>query len=191
MTEIIYPAGERPPIRVQGFEQIPCYLTKINSKTAYFRANNISGEMATDADKITMLADQPIVMKVERTVTPREIFDLVWGTGALDWDWWRKATPLRFGSPIEGWQHAEDGLLQPGDEIEFVIDDPDAGEGDDARPRRFVRSLADIAEAAGKAQQYISAESWRDMAGDSIGYADAIEADVILQIAVFGKIIYG
>lgn len=189
MAETIYPAGERPAIRVRGFERIPCYLTKINSKTAYFRSPYLAGEIATDVDRITMLADQPIVMKIEREVTPQEIFDLVWGTGALTWEWWRGAVPLRNGCILKDWP-TESDPLQPGDEIQFRIDDPDAAEGSGST-RTVTLSLADVVATVGKAQQYIDPYTWKNMTSESIGYADAADADIILQIAVLGEITYG
>jgi hypothetical protein len=75
VSETQYPAGQRPRIRVlQGvFDQTigtreTSVLTRINSKTAYFRNRYIVGEMAADVDQVQIIrhADGTPVLETER-----------------------------------------------------------------------------------------------------------------------------
>lgn len=81
-----FKAGQRPRIRVtdgSGTNTLPnLALTKINSKTAYFRSSHVVGEMAIDVDKV-------------------EIIRHADGTPVLDSERWPALTPYDTGERLE------------------------------------------------------------------------------------------
>ncbi|AYB70196.1 hypothetical protein SEA_ONEIAGILLIAN_86 [Microbacterium phage OneinaGillian] len=110
-------------------------------------------------------------LKTERKATTEEVDDLVFGTGALSLPWWHSAhrTP-------QGYR--------------FRFDHPDHEEGT-FKGNRWV-SNQQILNAAGRfLAEGRGGDDAREMMSDSIGYADAVAADVILQYAVLGEIVYG
>lgn len=140
-------------------------------------------------------------LTIEREVEPTEVAGLVWGSGALSWEWWDSATLLRpvlnaGGTEVIDYTVITDPLenIIDGDRVLFVVDDPEEGEGSGKVLKRNV-SLATIVNAAGRAIRgdgaHIDDESSRDMAQEDLGYADAIAGDAVLQLAVFSEIVYG
>jgi hypothetical protein len=72
MVTTTYPAGQRPRIRVRaehgGLNPLPnLVLTKINSKSAYFRSSHVVGEMAVEASLVEIIrhADGTPVLESE------------------------------------------------------------------------------------------------------------------------------
>lgn len=68
MVTTTYKAGQRPRIQVRDGVWKDAVLTKINSKTAYFRAAFIVGELAVDVDQVSMIlhADGTPVLESEQ-----------------------------------------------------------------------------------------------------------------------------
>lgn len=57
-TTRTYRAAERPRVTIKGWEKQEVYLTRINSKTAYFRGPYFVGEMAVDVEDVLHI-DEP------------------------------------------------------------------------------------------------------------------------------------
>lgn len=126
-------------------------------------------------------------MTITREVKPQEIVDLVWGTGALGMSWWHGAS-LRRRNNKQLILVSEDDLRED-DVFALMVDDPDEAEGS-GRTLRKVLSFQKIADAASMAavQGYVTDP---DAIYNELGFCDALEADCILQLAVFGRIVYG
>lgn len=143
-------------------------------------------------------------LTIEREVQPREIVSLVFGTGALTWEWWHGGSlrrPIIKEQP-DGSSRVvdheiierpwDDGVeIQETDRLFLSVDDPK----EPGRVQKRNLSMAHIVHAAGRAIRgdgaHIDEESARDMAREDLGYADAIAADVVLQLACFEEIVYG
>ena len=112
-----------------------------------------------------------LVLKTRRAATADEVESLVWGTGGLSYSWWHGAhkTPKGF------W---------------FRFDDPSDDEGT-FKGNRSVSNQQILDAAARFLAEGRGGEDAKDKITESIGYADAIDADVILQYAVLGSIVYG
>lgn len=111
-----------------------------------------------------------LILKTQRVADAQEVEDLVWGTGALTLPWWHGAhkTPQGF---------------------RFYYDRPEDEEGT-FKGNRWVSNQA-ILDAAARFLAEGRGSAAADMMAESIGYADAEDADVILQYAVLGEIVYG
>jgi hypothetical protein len=144
-------------------------------------------------------------LTIEREVQPSEVASLVFGTGALTWGWWghvslRRPTyeePPEGGKRIADYEIITDPLEVPlfeDDRFFITVDDPQEAEGS-GKVLRKTLSMASIVHAAGRAIRgdgaHIDDESSRDMAREDLGYADAIAGDAVLQLAVFGSVVYG
>lgn len=141
-------------------------------------------------------------LSIEREVEPREVAGLIWGSGALTWEWWRGATLRRPVLNADGTEVVDYTLVDDpteniieGDYVFITVDDPEEPEGSGRTTLKKKLSLATIVNAAGRAIRgdgaHIDDESSRDMAREDLGYADAIAGDAVLQLAVFGEIVYG
>lgn len=131
-----------------------------------------------------------ITMKIEREVEPKEISYLVFGTGALSYPWWGDVT----------WGHTEDdedfiidglGNLEEAEEDDFLIiqhDARDDAEGDMTGKTRITFQEIAAAAAAAIGKSYVREP---DAIKEDLGLCDAEEADAVLQMAVFGEVIYG
>lgn len=99
-----------------------------------------------------------------RDVTHEEIESMIFGTGALVWEWWRDVTP----EGDAAWRVRSE--QNPAGTV--VRDDV-------------------IAYQAGK---WLSTQTRtgdiRDAINEDLGYLDASAADCVLQLAAFGEIIY-
>jgi hypothetical protein len=117
MATTTYKAGQRPRIQVRTtggmINTLPnLVLTKINSKTAYFRSSHVIGELACPRRWVTIIEHQD-------------------GTPVLDSEQWPPLTPIDKGerlAPVpwrthEGW-HPEEALDRHG-KVDF---DNDSGE---------------------------------------------------------------
>lgn len=118
------------------------------------------------------MSEMTMLVTTARTVTSEEIRDMIFGTGATSWEWWRKVTPEQ--------RDGADGY--------FIRHEP-VEEGDDGM--KWVSEAA-IALAAG---EYLSKRELnsdeQDAARESLGYLDASGADNVLQRAVFGELVFG
>lgn len=126
-------------------------------------------------------------MTVTREVKPNEIVNLVWGTGALSYPWWRGASLRRpVGKEMVLFAPAP---AQPGDAILLTVDDPSHPEGS-GRVRTKAVPLQKFADAASMAavKGYIQG---RDAINEDLGLCDATEADCVMQLAMFGNLVYG
>lgn len=114
--------------------------------------------------------------RTSRAATTDEVSSLLWGTGALSWEWW--------GSCDE---EERDGVL--GYVFEHATEDsPDDG----STPGRTWVSEQQILDAAARAvEEGYGSEDRQDIIGESIGYFDASNGDVVLQYAVLGKVVFG
>lgn len=142
-------------------------------------------------------------LTIEREVKPTEVLSLVWGTGALSWTWWKGASiyrPITVDNVVRyelieiNDIFAEGADIRETDHIFVVVDDPDYEEGS-GKTKTVNLSMQRIIHAASRAMRgdgaRIDEESARDMRTEDLGYADAIAGDAVLQLAVFGEIVYG
>lgn len=131
-------------------------------------------------------AERPLTLVVSRAVEMEEIRGLIWGTGLFQYPWWGEVRVLRDGSPLTTpWE-----TLEAGDVIQIEHDREDGDEG--ALDGLTTLTAPDIVAAADKGilEGSFADEAARDMTED-LGLADAEAADVVMQIAVFGKVIFG
>ncbi|QUE25376.1 hypothetical protein SEA_FIZZLES_82 [Microbacterium phage Fizzles] len=111
-----------------------------------------------------------------RPATSEEVSNLLYGTGALSMEWWG-------GCDSEERDGVTGYLLEHATE-----DSPDDG----STPGRTWLSEQRILDAAAWAvEQGYSDEDRMDIIGESIGYFDASAGDVVLQYAVFSKVVFG
>lgn len=130
-----------------------------------------------------------LTLATYRTVEPKEVAGLVWGSGSMSWPWWSSAKAYREGHLVaEPWDN-----LEFGDTIRITHDTRDGDEG--AFQGVTNLTLQQIVDAASRAIKgdgaHIDDESARDMDHEDLGYADAIAGDAVLQLAVFGEAIFG
>lgn len=120
-----------------------------------------------------------LTLNIQRDVKPSEITSLVFGTGALTMPWWHAAQWRRNGKKVDGdiLQDAEDG-----DTIYLRYDQENPLNGDgNGRVELTLQQLVDAAAVAiRKGYVYDS-----DAIKDDLGYCDALQADVVMQLAVF------
>ncbi|AWN04704.1 hypothetical protein HOT29_gp086 [Microbacterium phage Squash] len=120
----------------------------------------------------------PVTLRVStsRPIGDDEVSSLIYGTGALTYEWW--------GRVIERERDGVDGYLFH----HATEDSPDDG----STPGRTWVSEQQIADAAGRfLGEGRGGDSTRDMLTENIGYSDAEAADTILQYAVLGRAIFG
>lgn len=112
-----------------------------------------------------------LTLKTQREATAQEVEDLVWGAGALSLPWWHGAhkTPQGF---------------------RFFYDRPEDDEGT-FKGNRWVSNQAILDAASRFIAEGRGGEDVTDAIAESIGYFDAEAADVILQYAVLGELVYG
>lgn len=109
----------------------------------------------------------------KRKVDPQEVADLITGTGALIFPWW-----------LEAKRDSEDWILTHWNE--------DTGDGRE-ETRLTAEKVVSALESALDGE-YLSPEGDSDVLSaltDSIGYLDAVGADIVLQIAVYGSVVFG
>lgn len=121
------------------------------------------------------MSTNELKLSTTRKATAKEVEDLVTGTGAMTYNWW------------SGWaQKQVDGV----DGWEFEHDNGDSEEG--AGDVTTWVSDQQILDAAGRfIQEGRLIYDVDDVMTESIGYLDASDADVVLQYAVLGEIIFG
>lgn len=115
-----------------------------------------------------------------RSVDWDELHCLIFGTGALSFPWWHDVTiTTRDGAPEGDWES-----------VTFVADDPDTNEPETYRipPSRILWAFGRRYE--GRNASELHPEILEAITSD-IGLLDALEADAVLQLAVFGEIVYG
>jgi hypothetical protein len=126
-----------------------------------------------------------LTMTIEREVKPEEIVNLVWGTGALSYSWWRGASLQRYSETRRRWLPVTNAdEAQEGDAFVFTVDDPEEDEGS-GRTKKIRRTMRQIIQAAAeeiKAKRVYDS----DAIGEDLGYCDAPQADCVLQRACFG-----
>lgn len=116
---------------------------------------------------------------LRRAVAWDELHSLIYGTGALTLPWWQDVTyTTRDDSPEGNWQS-----------VIFVTTDPDSGrvETRPIAPARILEALQ--TRYAGRFDELHA--DVREAITDDLGLLDAFEADAVLQIAVFGSVVYG
>lgn len=126
----------------------------------------------------------PLKLMVTREVAPSEIFNMVLGTGATSWSWWGGALFRNDDNDVE----AEEQMTE-----HTVLHLHGVSPGDDDVMVEYKLTMQEIVNAAGVvlAAGKIHEESAQDMCSEDLGFADAGDADLVLQQAVFGKIIFG
>ncbi|QED11899.1 hypothetical protein SEA_MASHLEY_83 [Microbacterium phage Mashley] len=121
---------------------------------------------------------QEVTLRVptSRPIGDDEIASLIYGTGALTYEWW--------GGALEEERDDVDGYLF----YHATEDSPDDG----STPGRTWVSEQQIADAAGRfLGEGRGGSDARDMLTEDIGFADAEAADIILQYAVLGRAVFG
>ncbi|UVG35437.1 hypothetical protein SEA_ZAGIE_84 [Microbacterium phage Zagie] len=134
--------------------------------------------LLAELDASTDSGNEPVTLRVStsRPIGDDEIASLIYGTGALTYEWW--------GRVIERERDGVDGYLFH----HATEDSPDDG----STPGRTWVSEQHIADAAGRfLGEGRGGDSTRDMLTENIGYSDAEAADTILQYAVLGKAVFG
>lgn len=122
-----------------------------------------------------------------RAATPQEVHEAIFGAG-VDFVWWRQFVPLW------GWEHEQDDEVPDGWTYEVTSVHPEIDNED-----RFVRRIGtyDIRTAARKiADDPEYRASLRDECRNLLRDAesldlDAPDADVVLQVAMYGEVIFG
>ena len=115
-----------------------------------------------------------LTLNITREVEPKEVEDIVTGTGALTWSWWGEVRAEQ-RDDVSGYKFQHDRDVDP--------------EGT-MRGLTWV-SEQQIVDAAGEFLRKYEGEDAKDARDESLGYLDAVAADSVLQIAVFGKVVYG
>ncbi|QUE25629.1 hypothetical protein SEA_SADLAD_83 [Microbacterium phage SadLad] len=115
-----------------------------------------------------------LTLTTSRPATAKEVEDLITGTGAMVYNWWSDWRP-KTRNRVDGWLFNHDG--------------PDSEEG--AGDVETWVSNQQILDAAGRFLAEGRGGDASDMLKESIGYADASDADVILQYAVLGEAVFG
>lgn len=111
-----------------------------------------------------------------RAATSEEISSLLYGTGALSWEWWG-------GCDAEE-RNGVAGYL-------FTHPTEDEGDGDVPTGTTWVSEQQILDAAARAVEAGYGSEDRKDIVGESIGFFDASNGDVVLQYAVFGEAVYG
>lgn len=126
--------------------------------------------------------DAPLRMEITRDVQVSEVEDLIGGTGMLSYPWWIEVDDVHdiqgrlIGYTITHWQNGDEGQRPPVSTTLTLQQIVTAAS----------RILAGLVKDA-----HIDSESAHDMARSELGYADAAAADTVIQVAVYGKVIYG
>lgn len=122
----------------------------------------------------------PLRLTIQRDVEPSEVTSLVFGTGALTYPWWGMTRWMRKGKRVQDGDILRDA--QQDDTILVHFDRKEDDEGTLAG--RKTLTLQQIVDAAGVAirKGYVYE---KDAIGDDLGFCDAEQADIILQLAVF------
>lgn len=125
-----------------------------------------------------------LVLRMQRPVKPTEIVYLVLGTGALSYPWWAQADVKRLAGV--GYEMVADPF-EKATETDVVMiryDDPSYPEGS-GQTRTRVLSFQEILDAVGRAilKGYVYE---KDAIAEDLGLCDAEQADIVLQLAVFG-----
>lgn len=130
-----------------------------------------------------------LLLKIEREVKPTEVLSLIWGTGALTWEWWGGAAQYRGEERVDFHPDLTDAEADD----HFVIEHSDPNEAEGTPMITSKVTMQEIVDAVGKALagNFIGQESLKDITNEDIGYADASEADVVLQLAVFKEVVFG
>jgi hypothetical protein len=121
------------------------------------------------------MSDQLILLHTQMRVVERDELHSLIGE-AMNLPWWQSWAPNSSltGVYITGWDPNEDeGVMQE-------------------KQITYAALLSAVSTAREKG--LISDEAWRDMIGGdepNLGYTDAYEADCILQLAVYGEIVFG
>lgn len=125
-----------------------------------------------------------LTMRIEREVKPEEITGMIYGTGALSWEWWVECEWLRDGERMFISDHETSEALET-DTFRVVVDDPDEKEGSGIH-RIITLTMEDLVRAAALAIKAGHVYE-KDAINEDLGYCDASEADCVLQWAVFGR----
>ncbi len=119
-------------------------------------------------------------LNINREVTNEEIINLIDGTGVLSWEWWRYVD-----------------INENTQTVTFTAYD---GITDGEVLKDFEVTFEEIIEAVSIATQYVSPYDSNavphslipdEAIFEDLGLCDAGEADCILQLAVYGELMYG
>jgi hypothetical protein len=116
-----------------------------------------------------------LMLNIRREVEPEEIDDMVFGAGGTMYPWWLDVERI----------HPEDGTWLSGIKVRSWDGE---GEGEHFKISKLTNEQ--ILLAVEKAWIHLDDVAQRDMT-EHLGQADAIAADIVLQVAVFGEIVYG
>lgn len=157
----------------------------------------IADDRAQQQPIVTETDPHSMSLPTSRTVTPKEIVDLVFGTGALTWSWWRNAHIVTIHEDTT----EPNVVARTAEENERINEwyDPEttrvqlrhfSAESEDQLATSRI-SFPQLVRAAAEVLEDREGGDVDDMKTDSLGYADAVLGDSILQRAVFGETIYG
>lgn len=130
--------------------------------------------MTEETVELAVVKPLTLSLPFTREVEEQEIEDMIFGTGMLTWSWWRR-------DPEKQIRDGQTGYL-----MRFECPD------ESGKNATFI-PLQRIVDAAAK---YLSTRSPLDgdetsARDEGLGYFDAVGADSVMQIAVFGEAIYG
>lgn len=129
--------------------------------------------MTEETVELAVVTPLTLSVPLTREVDPQEIEDMIFGTGMLTWSWWRREPEKQIRDGVTGY------LMR--------FECPD----DSGKNATFI-PLQRIVDAAAKhLTASVPLDSDETSARDeSLGYFDAIGADNVMQIAVFGEVFY-
>lgn len=128
-------------------------------------------------------------LTMSREVDPREVFDMVFGTGALSFPWWLEARLLAREATGEDGHNVVETELDPGQDpavtgLEFIELTHWDKDGDETTPpvktELTFEQIVEAASAVAASTHNLHPDTLEDL-----GAADSNDADLILQRAVF------
>lgn len=129
-------------------------------------------------------------LTIEREVEPKEISYMLFGTGALSYGWWGR---VDWVSVVDGEEFPIDDYsnLEAAELDDFIVVQHDARDDNEGDMTGKIKvTFRELVTAAGLAirKGYVQET---DAIKDDLGLCDAEEADAVLQMAVFGELVYG
>lgn len=130
--------------------------------------------MTEEVVDLAVVKPLTISAPLTREVKPEEIESMIHGTGMLTWSWWRRAPEKQVRNGVTGWLMRYNCPDDTGKNAMWI---PEQGLVDAAAKYLATRAPLDSDE--------------RDARDESLGYFDAVGADSVVQIAIFGEVVYG
>lgn len=141
-----------------------------------------------DGLRLSLPDEGRLQLSVTREVEAKEIPYMVFGTGALSYPWWGRVDWISIVDdeefPIEGYDF---DVAEPTDVL--VIRHDTEGDDEGTMKGKTRLTFQQIVDAAASAIG--SGHLYDKDAQEDLGMCDSEQADVVLQLAVFGKLVFG